>query len=182
MGLPPFLPARRNNFSLRKQVTFNLLREEETCKTDNSTPLYTMSAILHIQILLHAAQPEPAELFLAAQPEPAEPFLAAQLELFLAAQPEPFLTAQAEPVEPFLVAKLEPFLAAQPEPFLAVVSRTRNPRPLRASQSNPKPPPCATQSRTRNLPCAVPIQNVPDSSRSELVVLAAACRYRECLE
>jgi len=34
-----------------------LLREEETCKTDNSALLYTMSAILHIQILLHAVQP-----------------------------------------------------------------------------------------------------------------------------
>jgi len=55
-----------------------LLREEETCKTDNSALLYTMSAVLHIQILLHAAQPEPAE-----------PFLASHLEPFLAAQPEP---------------------------------------------------------------------------------------------
>jgi len=53
------------------------LREEETCKTDNSALLYTMSAVLHILILLHAAQPEPAEPFLAAQPEP---FLAAHLE------------------------------------------------------------------------------------------------------
>jgi len=63
-----------------------LLREEETCKTDNSALLYTMSAILLIQILLHAAQPEPAE-----------PFLAAHLEPFLAAHPEPFLAAQPEP-------------------------------------------------------------------------------------
>jgi len=63
-----------------------LLREEETCKTDNSALLYTMSAVLHIQILLHATQPEPAEPFLAAH---LEPFLAAHLEPFLAAQPEP---------------------------------------------------------------------------------------------
>ena len=98
----------------------HVLREEETCKTDKSALLYTMSAVLHIQILLHAAQPEPAE-----------PFLAAHLEPFLAAQPEPSLAAQPEP-----------FPAAQPEPaetFLAVQSRTRNPRPPRAMQSNPKP-------------------------------------------
>jgi len=76
-----------------------LLCEEETCKTDDSALLYTMSAILHIQILLHAAQPEPAEPFLAVYLEPflamqPEPFLAAQSESFLAAQPEPFCTAQ----------------------------------------------------------------------------------------
>jgi len=80
-----------------------LLREEETCKTGNSALLYTMSAILHIQILLHAAQPEPAE-----------PFLAAHLEPFLAAQPEPFLAAQPEP-----------FRAAQPRTFQTLVVRDR---------------------------------------------------------
>jgi len=37
-----------------------LLREEETCKTDNSVPLYTISALIHIQILLHTVQPDPA--------------------------------------------------------------------------------------------------------------------------
>ena len=37
-----------------------LLREEETRKTDNSAHLYTMSALLHIQILLHTIQPDPA--------------------------------------------------------------------------------------------------------------------------
>ena len=36
-----------------------MLREEEACETDNSEPLYTMSTILHIQILLHTVQPEP---------------------------------------------------------------------------------------------------------------------------
>ena len=46
-------------------VDNKLLCEEETCKIDNSALLYTMSAILHIQILLHAVQPEPAEPFLA---------------------------------------------------------------------------------------------------------------------
>ena len=80
-----------------------LLREEETYKTDNSAPLYTMSAILHIQILLHAAQPGPAEAFLAAHLEP-----------FRAAQPEPFLAAQPEP-----------FRAAQPRTFQTLVVRDR---------------------------------------------------------
>jgi len=37
-----------------------LLCEEETCKTDNSVPLYTMSVLLHIQILFHTIQPDPA--------------------------------------------------------------------------------------------------------------------------
>ena len=46
-------------------VDNKLLCEEETCKIDNSALLYTMSAILHIQILLHAVQPEPADPFLA---------------------------------------------------------------------------------------------------------------------
>jgi len=35
-----------------------LLHEEETCKTNNSAPLYTMGALLHIQILLHTIQPD----------------------------------------------------------------------------------------------------------------------------
>jgi len=64
----------------------HVLREEETCKTDKSALLYTMSAVLHIQILLHAAQPEPAE-----------PFLAAHLEPFLAAQPEPCRASRTFP-------------------------------------------------------------------------------------
>jgi len=46
-----------------------LLREEETCKTDNSVLLYTISALLHIQILLHTVQPDPVYPFPAAQPE-----------------------------------------------------------------------------------------------------------------
>jgi len=74
-----------------------LLREEETCKTDNSALLYTMSAVLHIQILLHATQPEPAEPFLAAH---LEPFLAAHLEPFLAAQPEPCRPTRTFPRRP----------------------------------------------------------------------------------
>jgi len=111
-----------------------LLHEEETCKTDNSALLYTMSTILHIQILLHATQLEPAEPFLAAH---LEPFHAAYLEPFRATQPEPFLAAH-----------LEPFRAAQPEPFLAVhlEPKTQNPKPSRAVQSRtqtflaPRPP------------------------------------------
>ena len=55
MGLPSFLPARRNNFSLRKQVK-ELLREEETCKADRRAPLRDPH---HIQVVLHAVQPEP---------------------------------------------------------------------------------------------------------------------------
>jgi len=93
-----------------------LLREEETCKTDNSALLYTMSVVLHIQILLHATQPEPPEPFLTAH---LEPFLAAQSEPFLATQPEPFRAAQSEP---FLAAHLEP---QNPKPSRAVQSRTR---------------------------------------------------------
>jgi len=37
-----------------------LLREEETYKIDNSVPLYAISALLHIQILLHTVKPDPA--------------------------------------------------------------------------------------------------------------------------
>jgi len=112
-----------------------LLREEETCKTDNSALLYTMSAVLHIPILLHAVQPEPAE-----------PFLAAHLEPFLAAQPEPFLAAQPEP---FLAPQPEPFRTAQPEPFLAAHLEPQNPKPSHAVQSRtrtflaPRHPECS---------------------------------------
>jgi len=91
-----------------------LLREEETCKTDNSAPLYTISAILHIQILLHTIQPEPAEPFLAAQPEP------------------------------------------RTQDLLAPRTQTQ---------------------RTEACSWRRAIRNVPDSSRSGLVVPAAACRY-----
>jgi len=79
-----------------------LLREEQTCTTDNSALLYTMSAILHIQILLHPAQPEPAEPFLAAHLEPSSLH-----NQNLAAQPKPSPAVH-----------LEPFLAAEPEPFV----------------------------------------------------------------
>jgi len=86
-----------------------------------------MSVVLHIQILLHAVQPEPAEPFLTAHLEHSSPRnqnLAAQSEPFLAVQPEPFLTAQPES-----------FHAAQPEPFLAVHLEPQNPKPSRAVQS-----------------------------------------------
>jgi len=68
-----------------------------------------------------------------------------------------------------------------PEPETQDLLTPRNQtQSLLLAPRNPEPktflPPC--QSRTQNLPSAVPIQNVPDSSRSELVVPAAACRYR----
>jgi len=63
-----------------------LLCEEETCKTDNSAPIYTIRPILHIQILLHTVQLGPAEAFLASHLEP-----------FRAVQPEPFLAVHLEP-------------------------------------------------------------------------------------
>ena len=103
-----------------------LLREEETCKRDNSALLYTMSAIVDIQTLLHAAQPEPAEPFLTTH---LEPYLAAHPEPFLTAHLEPFHAAQPEPAEPSLTVHLEPFLTTQPEPFLAA-----QPEPFRVAQ------------------------------------------------
>jgi len=117
-----------------------LLHEEETCKTDNSALLYTMSAALHIQILLHAVQPEPAE-----------PFLAAHLEPFLAAQPE---RCRATRTFPRRATRTFPRRATRTFPRRAIrtfprcASRTPKPKTFshRAIQ-NPNLP-CATPSRT----------------------------------
>jgi len=124
-----------------------LLREEETCKTDNSALLYTMSAILHIQILLHAAQPEPAE-----------PFLAAHLEPFLAAQPEPCRATRTFPrraPRTFPRRATRTFPRRAPRTFPRRATRTF---PRRATRTFPR-------RATRTFPRRA-TQNVPDSSRS----------------
>jgi len=89
--------------------------EEESCKTDNSAPLYIHNECdpQRIQILLHALQPEPRA----------------------------FPHRAAQPAEPSLIAP-------------------RNQNPEAEAYSSRRA-----------------IQNVPDSSRSALVVTAAACRY-----
>jgi len=114
-----------------------LLHEEESCKT-NKVHLYTMSTILHIQILLHAVQPLQAETFLAT-----------------------FL-------EPCHTTRTFPHHATRTFPYRATRSSrnfphcvVQNLKPKTSScysikPKTPKPTPYAIQSRTRNLPSAVP--------------------------
>jgi len=114
-----------------------LLHEEETCKTDNSALLYTMSVVLHIQILLHTLQPESAD-----------PFLATHLEPFLAAQPEPCRATRTFPrraTRTFPRRATRTFPRRATRTFPRCVSRTPKPKTfVRHAIQNPY------------LPCAAP--------------------------
>ena len=132
-----------------------LLREEETCKTDNSALLYTMSAILHIRILLHAAQPEPCR---ATRTSPRNQNLSSPRSQ----NPEPFLAAQPKP-------KTQNLPCAAPRR----AARTQNlssPRNL-----NPK-------HRTFLVPRrAARTQNVPGPSRFLVALVVMAVTRRDSI-
>jgi len=147
-----------------------LLREEETCKTDNSAPLYTMSTILHIQILLHTVQPEPRTF----------PRCATRTFPRRATRTFP---RRATRTSPRRATRTFPCRAARTFPRRAV----RTPKPKTSLRraikpKEPKPTPGAEQSRTfqtlveprtRNLPCAMPSRTF-----QTLVVRDWWCRRR----
>jgi len=123
-----------------------------------------MSAILHIQILLHAVQPEP-EPFLAAQPNQQNLSSPRNQNLSLPRNQNQQNLSSPRNQTLLLAAQLE----HKTKDLLVPRNQTQKPEAysLHSAIQNPRP----------SLRRA--IQNVPDSSRSGLVVTAAACRYSE---